>query len=181
MGFTYTRGKSLTDIVQNTKDAVDPALRVMADDGASMMVRIVKDNTPVDTHDLRNSIVASPVRALPSGMGYESGAFTEIEYAPHVEHGTGLWGPEHRKYKIEPKDPNGVLAFFMKGGAQARLDNGQYSANITEGKMVFAKYVMHPGSPGQHMFATGVAYVEASFDEVTKRGLNEWARRSERP
>lgn len=180
MGFTYTRGRSITDFVQNAQEAVEPAMKTMAEDAVSMMLRIVKENAPVDTHDLRNSITKYPIVALPGGMGFEGGVFTEIEYGAHVEHGTGLWGPEHRKYKIEPKDPNGVLAFFMKGTHQTRLDNGQYSANITEGKTVFARYVMHPGSPGAFMFTTGVAYVEASFDEATAKGLNEWKQRAER-
>lgn len=178
MGFTYTR-RSLTDFVQSAKAAVDPALRIMAEDGSKYMVRIVRENTPVETMKLRDSIQESPIKPVAEG-GYESGAFTDVSYGPHVEHGTGLWGPKHAKYKIEPKDPNGVLAFFVGKGAQARLSNGKYTGGVSEGKLVFARYVMHPGSPGQHMFATGVAWIEASFDEVTDRGLNEWARRSER-
>jgi hypothetical protein len=176
---SWTIKRTLSDLLDDTIEAVDPACRTVAEDGAKMMVRVVKQNTPVDNGFLRDSIQTSPTKVTVSQLGekaYESGAFTEVDYAPHVEHGTGLWGPKHAKYRIEPKDPNGVLAFYVRGPSVA---SGK-GYDVAEGNLVFAKYVMHPGSPGQHMFATGAALVEASFDEVAARGLNQWARDSER-
>ena len=175
----YTSRKSLTTLARRAQRNVDPALKQVADDGGKLMVEKVQENTPVDTRVLRNSIRKRPVR-LTTWRGaptYESGAYTEVEYGPHVEHGTGLWGPKNAKYRIEPKDPNGVLAFFVKGSPSG-IASG--AGSTSEGTLVFARYVMHPGSPGQHMFAIGVAFVEASFDEVAQRGLNTWATRTER-
>lgn len=183
----YTSRRSLERLVERTRRNVPPALRDIADDGGTVMTRAVTQNTPVDTEQLRQSITKKPVTAgqlrdaggrFMSGMSYESGTFTEVEYAPHVEHGTGLWGPKSAKYRIEPKDPNGVLAFYVKGsptGLSSRRGGG-----TAEGTLVFAKYVLHPGSPGQHMFATGAAFTESRFDEIAAKGLNEWARKSER-
>jgi hypothetical protein len=45
---------------------------------------------------------------------------------------------------------------------------------------MFAKEVLHPGSPGQHMFAIGAAMTEAAFHEFTRGGLTDWKRDSER-
>lgn len=180
MGFEFT-GDSLSDFVGRSKDAVDPAIRQMVEDGGDAVVRWVVQNTPVETHHLRDSINKIRLRRVrtESGEGWESGAETDVDYAPHVEDGTGLWGPKHAKYRIEPKKPGGVLAFFARmktpeGKPVLSPDN-----NPVEGQLVFARYVMHPGSPGQHMFATGVAMAEARFDQITQAGLDQWVRRSE--
>lgn len=178
MGFKR-KGKSISEFVRQSKEAVDPAIEMMMDDGNTFLLKAVQENTPVETEALRRSITKMPV--INENGVWRSGVFTEVEYGPHVEHGTGLWGPKRAKYRIEPKDPNGVLAFFVKRGGVVNIRGEQSSTRIAEGQLVFAKYVMHPGSPGQHMFAIGVSAAEASFDEITQRGLNEWVRRSERP
>lgn len=171
---------TLAGLVRKSKDAVDPALRIMADDGGQEMTDRVVENTPVETGELRTSIQQKAVVRVESASGaaWESGAFTEVVYAAYVEEGTGLWGPRHAKYRIEPKDPNGVLAFYVRVRTpEGRVQfDGNY--NPVEGNLVFAKYVMHPGSPGQHMFAIGASFIEAEFDHITRRGLEEWVRRS---
>ena len=85
-----------------------------------------------------------------------------MDYAPHVEYGTGLWGPSGAKYPIYPKDPGGLLHWIDR-------DSGQH---------VFAKMVMHPGSPGQHMIAIAGSMAEAEFDggAIGDGVLGEWAR-----
>ena len=95
----------------------------------------------------------------PRGMVYESGAETDVEYAPYVEHGTGLWGPRHAKYEIKPKRPDGWLRWI----------------DPVTGDPVFAKRVMHPGSPGNHMFAFGAAIAEHEFDQFVQPILSRWA------
>lgn len=175
------RGQSLAGMVRQVKDAVGPAIEVMVDDGGQAMQKYVIENTPVETGELRASIRQKAVVRIVSmtGTAYESGAYTEVIYALYVEEGTGLWGPHHAKYRIEPKDPNGVLAFYVRVKTPEGKPQFDGSYHVAEGNLVFAKYVMHPGSPGQHMFAIGAAQVDAQFDHITGRGLEEWVRRSE--
>ena len=95
---------------------------------------------------------------------YESGAESELEYAPYVEHGTGLWGPKHAKYLIVPKRPDGWLRWI----------------DPDTGNPVFAKRVMHPGSPGNHMFEIGVAIAEQEFEREVEPILVRVMRELER-
>lgn len=136
-----------------------------ADEGGGAMTRNVKLNTPVDTGHLIESIQKKLVVVYMTrrGLAYESGAETHVDYAPHVEYGTGLWGPLHAKYEIRPKRPDGWLRWI----------------DPHTGQPVFAKRVMHPGSPGAHMFARGAALTEAEFDRIVARRLKEWAREQE--
>lgn len=79
----------------------------------------------------------------------------------HVEHGTGLWGPEHKRYLIEPKKPGGWLSW------------------VQGGERVFRKRVWHPGSPGQFMMQAAAARTEATADEVMSPAALKWARLQE--
>lgn len=122
---------------------------LMAEKGAHELHRLVVLKTPVDTGELAASWHEKPVTPGESLLGdktLETGIETEVDYAPYVEHGTGLWGPKHAPYPIRPKTPGGVLHFFTKEGAE-----------------VFTKLVMHPGSPGAHMVATSIAMLETAL------------------
>lgn len=148
-------------------DKVKRSCREMADKGGERMTTLTKEKTPVDTEALRLSIYQKVTVAFPHPRGtiYESGCETNLDYAPHVEWGTGLWGPKRAKYLIVPRDPNGWLTWI----------------NPRTGKRVFAKRVMHPGSPGAHMFALGAALTEAEFERVIAGPIiAEWAREQER-
>jgi Bacteriophage HK97-gp10, putative tail-component len=138
----------------------------MADKGGERMTTLVKQNTPVHFGTLRASITQklTVVRPTPRGLAYESGAETEIEYAPYVEHGTGLYGPRHAKYEIRPKNPDGWLRWIDR----------------VTGEPVFAKRVMHPGSPGNHMFAIGAALTEHEFEQFAELILTRWSVEVER-
>lgn len=188
MGYT---GQKMSDLTGAAKDAVDPAIRSMVDEGSKRLQRRVQENTPVSEPQrplrgrpqappgtLRESITIKETRKV--GDVWEGGVYTEVIYAPFVEEGTGLWGPNHTKYRIEPKDPNGVLAFFTTARTpEGRAMHLGTTYNTTEGTLVFAKYVMHPGSPGQHMFAIGASMVEAEMEDITREGANEWKKRTE--
>jgi hypothetical protein len=43
------------------------------------------------------------------------------------------------------------------------------------GDRVFAKEVLHPGSPGQHMVAIGAHMTEAEFEQAAQPTLDKWA------
>jgi hypothetical protein len=121
--------------------------------------------TPVDSGNLKQSWQITPLAMLvsPRGMIYERTVETHVDYAPYVEHGTGLWGPKHAKYVIEPKTPGGTLHWLSP-----------------EGLNVFAKRVLHPGSPGAHMVAIAVSELEATLEERMQPLLQAWARKVER-
>jgi hypothetical protein len=142
------------------------ACRAMADKGGERMTAHVRQNTPVRYGTLRASITQKPVTVRPSPRGdaYESGAETEVEYAPYVEYGTGLWGPRHARYEIKPRRPDGWLRWI----------------DPVTGDPVFAKRVMHPGSPGNHMFLIGGALTEHEFEQFAEPILARWATEVER-
>lgn len=153
---------------------VKHAARSLADEGGKVMTRRVKENTPVETGHLRESIKQKHVTLGFDAMGneiYTSGSFTRLKYAPYVEHGTGLWGPKHAKYAIYPRKPGGVLAFRVRTGG---LD--PTTGSPTTGGLIFVRKVMHPGSPGNHMFVIGAAMTKAELRLFSKPVLAAWAR-----
>lgn len=167
-------GDSLTQLCR--LEPIDRALERMVNKGGDRMVEWAVKNTPIGAPNLaahsfkggnlrtswyQRLVKRTRSRGFPA---WESGVATDVDYAPDVEYGTGLWGPEHRKYTIVPKNPGGWLHWI----------------DPKTGKDVFAKRVEHPGSPGQHMVAIAVQMVEHEievglFDEI----LRGWAREAE--
>jgi hypothetical protein len=161
------------------------ALVRIAEAGGERMTELTRMNTPVDKGTLRASWTTKPVTVrvghsvgvvishpaeaeafvgLAQGARYESGVQTEVEYAPYVEHGTGLWGPKHAKYPIRPKHPGGWLHWI----------------DPMTGQHVFAKEVMHPGSPGNHMLSFAAAITESEIGLIAAPALERWASETER-
>jgi hypothetical protein len=142
------------------------ACAAMADRAGERMTALTKANTPVRFGVLRRSIKQKRVTVQPSprGLSYESGCETDVEYAPYVEYDTGIYGPRGRKYEIRPKRPGGWLRWI----------------DPVTGDPVFAKRVMHPGSPGNHMFFIGASITEHEFETLVQPILTRWARQVER-
>lgn len=151
--------------------ATGRAAMAMAHRGGDRMHELTVINTPIGGRDqrgggggnLRSSWYQIPVHRIrtPKGRGFQSGVATQTEYAPHVESGTGLYGPKGAKYEIRPRTPGGYLRWV----------------DPRTGREVFAKRVMHPGSPGAHMVATAAALVEAEFERGLVGGiLDGWVR-----
>jgi hypothetical protein len=156
-------GGSLTSLFdEDAQAATNIALRKMADRGGERFVELTRMNTPIDTGELRASWYQLPTNKTHFGPwpAWESGVATDVDYAPHVEYGTGLWGPKGSKYPIVPKTPGGVLHWIDR----------------ETGEHVFSKMVMHPGSPGQHMVAIAADVVEFEVDGGTlfRATLDEW-------
>lgn len=181
----YSGGK-ISDVTKRMKKGAELAGTRMGKLGAERMATHTRENTPVgepplndplgrrasdDFTHLRDKIDEKPT--VYTGEAWESGAETDVFYAEFVEEGTGLWGPEHRKYKIAPKDPDGVLAFFARQTTPegTPLLSGKRSENLQHGGMVFARFVMHPGSPGQHMFQIGAQMTELEIQEIGRQGV----------
>lgn len=116
------------------------AARRMAGAGGEFLTERARENSPIDTGELKAGWKTKrtvEVRSEDRGERvFESGTETDVDYAPYVEYGTGLWGPKHAKYAIRPKKPGGVLHW-----------------KTAEGGDVFARLVMHPGAKGQGMLA----------------------------
>jgi hypothetical protein len=85
-----------------------------------------------------------------------------VEYAPYVEEGTGEYGPLHRRYRIRAKGSAGGGADFLRF--------------VIGGRVIFAKEVWHPGSPGHHMVAIAAAMTEAQLDRILEPVLEKWRR-----
>ena len=155
---------------------VGRACRDMASDGGSRMTELTKMNTPIDDNPyrtsrrapgtLRRSIKKKPltVSVRAGNLAYQSGCESEDEVAPHVNYGTGLWGPNHAPYIILPKKPGGMLHWRDR----------------ETGESVFAAKVTHPGIRGQFMFEIGADLVLHEFDTIVRPSLDRWARVTER-
>jgi hypothetical protein len=157
----YVGGSLVSLFDEEPQAATNLAMRRMAERGGDRMVDLTVQNTPIDKGNLRSSWYQIPTHKTHFAVwdAYESGVATEVHYAPHVEHGTGLWGPKHAKYPITAK----------AGGFLRWIDPAS-------GKEVFAKKVMHPGSPGQHMIAIAAEVTEHEVDTgVLFNGiLHDW-------
>lgn len=156
--------------VAHCQRQVAPVMKSLTSNLGNELVRHVKENTPVDVQGdhpgrLRNSVKKRAMTIFDEygEKIYETGAYTEVDYGPYVESGTGLWGPKHAKYKIEPKTPGGMLHWVDRH----------------TGKDVYAKWVMHPGSPGQHMFMIGVLATESEFERLAEEAMGDFRRRCE--
>lgn len=172
----------------NLVDMIDHLQRVSMRTGHRMAENMQKQgehniriNTPVATFHLRESYKRSPIkRQLAStelnwaAYAWEGTVYTEVEYALFVELGTGLWGPKRKKYKIAPKKPGGVLAFTP----YMHMPNGGVILDVqgapVAGKLITVRFVMHPGSPGQHMFKIGTTLTEAEYREWSAEPLRLW-------
>lgn len=76
---------------------------------------------------------------------FAGSVFTDVDYAPYVEHDTGRYGPNPGsepggRYAIVPRTAK-VLVFYI------------------DGRKIVIKKVRHPGSRGKHMFSRGAAFV----------------------
>jgi len=136
--------------------SVSGTLRKLCNAGGDALHANIAANTPVRTGNLRTSWYRLP--AVPEENRYVSYIRTDVSYSPHVEYGTGLYGPEHRKYEIKPKTPGGMLSWM----------------DPKTGQRVYARHVWHPGSPGAHMREFGVARTEAALEEIAYPALEEF-------
>jgi hypothetical protein len=154
------RGAQLAEVFPSWP--AERASRRIAEDVGDFLVEAARKHTPVDTGALRASWqrMATRVGVTPAGLRtFTSGAETDVEYAPHLEWGTGLWGPKKAKYPIRPKKPDGWLHWVTP-----------------EGEDVFAKLVMHPGVKPRHMVAQALAEAEAGLAGIGEPGVQEWLR-----
>lgn len=128
---------------------------------------IAEKNTPVDTGDLRTAWMSdrkTRKAATYLGIGTEASWFNKLDYAPYVNYGTGLYGPEGKKYLILPKKPGGTLHWVDRA----------------TGQDIYAKSVLHPGSPGNYMLEISADVVEATWQKMIRPIMKNWARRMER-
>lgn len=156
-------GQSVSDFFGPVAQAATgDAARKMCDKGGEAIKDHATTLTPVKTGRLRAGWKRSP--SIDMGAGWSTDISNDVEYAGYVENGTGLYGPSHAKYLIRPKNPGGMLRWVGK-----------------DGKIHFAAYVMHPGSPGRYMLATSMNVVEAEADgPLFNDVLGEWVQEVEK-
>lgn len=163
MGYS---GDSLASMFEAAKQPTEQAAKDITSDFGSKITDLAQRNAPVLSGDLKKSLkkIRVHVKRVEGGVvTYSSGVHTFLDYAPSVEHGSGLWGPQHRKYLIKPRKPGGTLSWIDK----------------TTGERRFAKYVWHPGQPPQKYVARAVAEAEATAEQIARPGLKRWEARVE--
>jgi hypothetical protein len=151
----YVGGSVAVFFGEGARQATADVARVMCKHGGDEAKRVSEINTPVKTGRLRASWYTTPVVA--DGASSKCEVRNDVEYAAYVEEGTGLWGPKHAPYIIRPKNPGGVLRWLAQ-----------------DGSVVFARYAIHPGSPGNHMLKIGMLMAEASFATLVRDDLEMW-------
>ena len=144
---------------------LDQALWRMADKGGDRLHEFIVAFTPIKTGNLATSWYREPVRRELHGTStaYSAPVATDVSYAPYVNYGTGLWGPEHRKYLIEPHPPNQMLSWI----------------DPLTGRRVFARRVWHPGSEGHHMIEKAGSVIHAGLNEMMLSELETYKREAE--
>lgn len=137
----------------------------MADKGGDELHARIAENTPVRTGNLRTSWYREPTvdELHGASKALVSRVRTNVDYAPYVNYGTGLFGPKHMKYLIEPHPPRQFLSWL----------------DPVSGERVFARRVWHPGSQGQHMVEYGAAYVEGLAHVILQGELETFAKEME--
>jgi hypothetical protein len=141
------------------------ALWRMADKGGDRLHEFIVAFTPVRTGNLATSWYRKPTRRELHGTAtaYAAPVATDVSYAPFVNYGTGLWGPEHRKYLIEPHPPNQFLSWV----------------DPLTGRRAFARRVWHPGSEGAHMIENAGSVVHAGLNEMMASELERYKHEAE--
>ena len=157
-------GPDLSKIADPTP--VREAMRRMADRGGDALHEWIGQFTPIRTGNLATSWYREPTERKLHGTSeaLESRVATDVDYAPYVNYGTGLYGPEHRKYLIEPHPPKTLLRWI----------------DPATGQPMYAKRVWHPGSPGNYMIEKGVVWVESTLQEIETPELERWKVDTER-
>lgn len=156
-------GPYLPDVFK--EEPLKRALRRMADTGGDRLHDFVVMFTPVKTGNLATSWYRKPTRRELHGTreAFVATVATDVDYAPYVNYGTGLWGPEHRKYLIEPHPPNRWL---------------RWTDPLT-GKPVFARRVWHTGSEGRHMVEKATSWSNVMLDVTMLPELERYKREAE--
>lgn len=169
---SYSQKGSLVDMLD--VDLARETVLHMADVGGDWLLERAILNTPVSytglalnyqgfgaartPGTLKRRWRRGPVEPILHGM--HGGARVPVEntdpIASFVEYPTA-------PHVIRPKLPGGVLVF----------------RTWPTGELVHAKVVHHPGTHGQYMLTLAVNAAEIAFDEIVRRPLEEWARRSE--
>ena len=153
----YVGGSLRSLFDQPQRDATNDAMHSMADRAIGVWEEATTRATPVDTGLLKKSWYT--IKAAREGDAIQSEIATNIDYAPHVEYGTGLYGPKAAKYPILPKKPGGVLRWI----------------DPKTGQEVFARKVMHPGSPGAYMMMKGANATKAAIAAgLFEPDLDKW-------
>jgi hypothetical protein len=106
----YVGGSLVSLFDEDAQAETALAARRMAQRGAERWQEITTENTPIGGQagegagggNLRSSWYVIPAQRVvdPRGPAYEAQVASDVDYAPHVEYGTGLWGPSHSKYPI---------------------------------------------------------------------------------
>jgi hypothetical protein len=139
---------------------VKDALDAMANRGGDELHEWISQYTPIRTGNLATSWYRERTKRELHGtaMAHISRVATDVDYAPYVNYGTGLFGPQHKKYLIEPHPPKTLLVW----------------TDPHTGRTMAAPRVWHPGSPGSYMVERGVVWVESTLQETMAPELEKW-------
>jgi hypothetical protein len=158
----YVGGSVAAFFGEVAQAATKETARRMCADAAESVERIARANTPVKTGVLRAAWYKT--EPVDTGDRWSADIANDTDYAGYVENGTGVYGPKHAPYMIRPKKPGGVLRWVGK-----------------DGTVVFARYALHPGSPGNHMLEIAMTTTEALAQDgaLFAGSLEFWVREVE--
>ena len=126
--------------LMNAKDIIDKVAKTTLEKASLLVISKAKQEAPRKTSTLARSITYNVEK---SGGDWQSRVGSNVEYAPHQEYGTGIYGKGSR---IVPKRAK-MLAWKGKTG-----------------KMIFARSVK--GTKGKKFMQKGIDYLQDKMSEV---------------
>jgi hypothetical protein len=104
------------------------------------------------------------------------GVVSRDPVAEKVELGTGLWGPKHAKYPIVPVNGRVLKFLWWHSSTITRKNGTRLKTPKKNMKFATTEMVMHPGSPGQHMFLKGIMDTEVVAVRIMDKRMKIWQR-----
>jgi bacteriophage HK97-gp10 putative tail-component len=147
----FVRG-SISKPLRRARSNLRPTFRSFTRTSSRQMQKLVRAHTPVDTGELMDSI--QPKDVVETRDEFSGGVHSDAPYASFVEDDT-------KPHRIPKEGSESKPISFWSNG-----------------RRVTVPFVMHPGTKGQHMFAKGVADMEAILPDQGEELIKDWAKRN---
>lgn len=131
----------IIDKMKNPASIIEKVAKATLEKAGLLVISQAKQIAPRKTSTLARSITYSPVEKV--GGNYQTRVGSNVEYAPHQEFGTGIYG------KGSPIRPKRAKMLAWKGKS---------------GKMIFARSVK--GVKGKKFMQKGIEYMSDKISEV---------------
>lgn len=173
----YTQDRPLEELFDSAP--LDRVTRRTAERAQELLLKTVIRFTPVDrspeserggrpAHALKDSWEKGPVEYRADGRVVVT-VLTNRPEAPHVEYPT-------RPHRIEPRRdraPASTVATQRPRGDRRRGTPEPHLRFLMAGRVVYARFVLHPGTQGSFMMHRAVALVEREWPVIARAEMEQ--------